>query len=425
MLWNIPVIAAIFISLGAILIADRIIKNLAISVLAGSFLLALLSKRTLAGAITIAAHRIWNFDSCMLFALIFLMITMSNQIKENNIMGAMTDGLKERFAGKVLLVSVAALIGLIPMPGGALFSAPLVEACDTEHQLSSDTKTRINYWFRHVWEYWFPLYAGVIMTLQITGLEFYQLFLANISMSFIHIYAGYVCILKGLHLPGKPHQTAKKKPVWRYMLPIIIIIAGSFILSGTVPALKNTSKYLPLILSILVAIITTQVWKPLEKTAWVHLMVAKNTWRMVAVVVAITVYSGFIGAPLANGSHLMDVMRQELSQAGIPTILLIAILPLVSGIATGIALGFVGTSFPIIFSLLGPNPELKNILIMVIIGYSFGQIGQLLSPVHVCNVVTNRFFNTNLFKNTLFIAKPCLFIVAGAILSACAVWWIM
>lgn len=425
MLWNMPVIAAIFISLGAILIADRVIKNLAVSILAGSFLLSMLSRRTLLETLKIAVYRVCNFDSCMLFLLIFLMITMSNQIKENNIMGAMTEGLKERFSGKTLLVSVAALIGLIPMPGGALFSAPLVEACDTEHRLSGDTKTQINYWFRHMWEYWFPLYAGVIMALQITGLEFYQLFLANISMSFIHIFAGYVCILKGLDLPKVQPPAGKKKPVVRYLLPIIIIIGGSFLLSALLPALKATSKYLPLILSILTAIITTQMWKPLGSAVWKRLLVAKNAWRMVLVVVVITIYSGFIGQPLADSSYLMDVMRLELSETGIPTILLIAILPLVSGIATGIALGFVGTSFPIIFSLLGPDPALKSIIIMVIIGYSFGQIGQLLSPVHVCNVVTNRFFNTSLFKNTFFIAKPCLFIAAGAILSASAVYWFM
>ena len=84
MLWNIPVIAVIFISLGAILIADRFIKNLAVSILAGSFLLSILSRRTIMETLKIAAFRIWNFDSCMLFLLIFLMITMSNQIKENN-----------------------------------------------------------------------------------------------------------------------------------------------------------------------------------------------------------------------------------------------------------------------------------------------------------------------------------------------------
>ena len=425
MLWNIPVITVIFISLGAILIADRFIKNLAVSILAGSFLLSMLSRRTLLETLKIAVLRVWNFDSCMLFLLIFLMITMSNQIKENNIMGFMTEGLKGRFSGKTLLVSVAALIGLIPMPGGALFSAPLVDACDTEHRLSSDLKTRINYWFRHMWEYWFPLYAGVIMALQITGLEFYQLFLANISMTFIHIFAGYICILKGLDLPKAEPPAGKNKPVLRYLLPIIIIIGGSFLLSVLFPALKRISKYLPLIISILAAIITSQAWKPLGSAAWKRLLAAKNTWKMVLVVVVITIYSGFIGQPLADGSYLMDIMRQELSQTGIPTILLIAILPLVSGIATGIALGFVGTSFPIIFSLLGPDPTLKSILIMIIIGYGFGQIGQLLSPVHVCNVVTNRFFNTNLFKNTFFIAKPCLFIAAGAILSASVVYWIM
>ena len=425
MLWNIPVIAVIFISLGAILIADRFIKNLAVSILAGSFLLSMLSNRTLLETFKIAVQRVWNFDSCMLFLLIFLMITMSNQIKENNIMGFMTEGLKGRFSGKTLLVSVAALIGLIPMPGGALFSAPLVDACDTAHKLDSDTKTRINYWFRHMWEYWFPLYAGVIMALQITGLEFYQMFLANVFMTFVHIFAGYVCILKGLEIPGTPPESGAKKPVWRYLLPIIIIIGGSFLLSGLCPALKKASKYLPLILSILAAIITSQIWKPLSTGTWKRLLLAKNSWRMVLIVVVITIYSGFIGSPLADGSHIMDIMRQELSQSGIPPLLLFAILPLVSGIATGIALGFVGTSFPIIFSLLGPDPSLKSILIMVIIGYAFGQIGQLLSPVHVCNVVTNRFFGTNLFKNTFFIAKPCLFIAAGAVLSATVVWCIM
>lgn len=425
MLWNIPVILVIFLSLGTILAIDRFIKNLALSILSGSLLLALLSGRTLAQIASITAGRIFNTDTIMLFCLIFFMITMSNQIKENNIMGYMTEGLKATFSGKTLLVSVSALIGFIPMPGGALFSAPLVEACDTEHRLSADTKTRINYWFRHVWEYWFPLYAGVIMALQITGLEIWQMMLVNLPLSFIHILAGYICILKDLDLPKAQRPKGKKPPVWRYLFPIFVIIIGSGLISILFPSLKSFSKYLPLILSIILAIIIAQVWKPLDKAAWKKLLVAKNTWRMVVIVGVITIYSGFISQPLQDGTYIMDIMRQELSQVGIPSMLFFAILPLISGLATGIALGFVGTSFPIIFSLLGPDPSLKSILIMVIIGYGFGQIGQLLSPVHVCNVVTNRFFNTSLFKNTLFIAKPCLFIAAGTILTASAVWWIM
>ena len=425
MLWNIPVIAAIFLSLGFILVIDRIIRNLALSILSGSIFLAILSERSLSGIFSILVHRITNWDSIMLFLLIFLMITMSNQIKENNIMSAMTEGLKARFSGKMLLVSVTSLIGFIPMPGGALFSAPLVDACDTEHRLSNDTKTRINYWFRHTWEYWFPLYAGVIMALQITGLEIWQMTLANLSMSFFHLLGGYICILRGLDLPAEKRESGSKPPVLRYLMPIFIIIFGSALLSWLFPALKSASKYLPLIISICIAMGVAQAWKPLPVKSWKKLLVAKNAWRMVTVVAVITIYSGFIGQPLTDGTYLMDKMRLELSQAGIPTILFFAILPLVSGMATGIALGFVGTSFPIIFSLLGPDPSLKSILIMVIIGYGFGQIGQLISPVHVCNVVTNRYFNTNLFKNTLFTARPCLFIAAGSILTASAVWMIM
>ncbi len=111
-------------------------------------------------------------------------------------------------------------------------------------------------------------------------------------------------------------------------------------------------------------------------------------------------------------------MRSELNGIGIPSVLLFAILPLISGLATGIQLGFVGTSFPIIFSLLGPNPAMKNVYIMLILGYGFGHIGQMLSPVHVCNIVTHKYFNTSLLKNTIFLLKPCAILALGSILTA-------
>ena len=57
---------------------------------------------------------------------------------------------------KVSLI-VPAFIGLLPMPGGALFSAPLVDESLKGLNIKPEFMTFINYWFRHVWEFIWPI----------------------------------------------------------------------------------------------------------------------------------------------------------------------------------------------------------------------------------------------------------------------------
>ncbi len=49
--------------------------------------------------------------------------------------------------------SLASLVGLLPMPGGAMISAPMVGEVAKDLDLSREDKTAINHWMRHVWEY--------------------------------------------------------------------------------------------------------------------------------------------------------------------------------------------------------------------------------------------------------------------------------
>ena len=61
------------------------------------------------------------------------------------------------------MVALPALIGLIPMPGGALFSAPMVESAAGDESVPGSRLSAINYWYRHIWEHWWPLYPGVLL----------------------------------------------------------------------------------------------------------------------------------------------------------------------------------------------------------------------------------------------------------------------
>lgn len=63
----------------------------------------------------------------------------------------------------LLLVFFPALIGLLPMPGGAIFSAPMVDNAAQELGTPHKDRALINYWFRHIWELAWPLYPGLIL----------------------------------------------------------------------------------------------------------------------------------------------------------------------------------------------------------------------------------------------------------------------
>ena len=120
---------------------------------------------------------------------------------------------------------------------------------------------------------------------------------------------------------------------------------------------------------------------------------------MVLIVVLVRIYGAFIEARLPDGILLMDQMRMELDNLGIPIIALIMIIPFVSGLTTGITIGFAGASIPIAISLLGTDPAMYQRLSTVSLAFSFGFMGVMMSPVHICLIVTNEHFKTSLAKS--------------------------
>ena len=77
----------------------------------------------------------------------------------------------------------------------------------------------------------------------------------------------------------------------------------------------------------------------------------------------------------------------------VPMVAVFAILPFIAGMVTGLAIGFVGTSFPILMGLLSSGPDVAHAP-YIALAYLFGHMGQMLSPLHLCHVMSNRYFKT-------------------------------
>ena len=96
-------------------------------------------------------------------------------------------------------------------------------------------------------------------------------------------------------------------------------------------------------------------------------------------------------------------------------LLIIIIMPFLSGIITGIALGFVGASFPLIIPMF-QTPDLIEYLSSAMLAYTFGYIGMMLSPVHLCLIVTKDYYKASLFKSYRVIIKPAITVMLTAFL---------
>ncbi len=127
---------------------------------------------------------------------------------------------------------------------------------------------------------------------------------------------------------------------------------------------------------------------------------------MVAIVVAVRVYGAFIEADLPGGTALVSRMHAELEGWGVPLLPVLMILPFLSGLSTGLSIGFVGASFPIVMALIGEDPSTGTYLSTIVLAFGFGYIGMLISPVHVCLVVTSEHFETHLLRNMMALVRP-------------------
>ena len=107
----------------------------------------------------------------------------------------------------------------------------------------------------------------------------------------------------------------------------------------------------------------------------------------VLLVLGIMIFKGV----LTGGSVILQV-KDELLSYRVPLLLVITLLPFISGLVTGIAVGFVGVSFPVILPLLSGMPP-SLLLAHAALAYSCGYMGMMLSPVHLCLLVSKDYFS--------------------------------
>ena len=368
------------------------------------------------GPLSIAASALGSMlhpKTLSLTIVVSLILVLSHSLEKTGQMARMLEAYKGLVRWpKLNLVVFPALIGLLPMPGGAIFSAPMVKTIGQTHRLSPATLSYINYWYRHIWEYWWPLYPGILLTTALADIDLWHLVFFTLPISGLAIAAGY-WPLRGTVFAVDGGRRQAMGPFIKELAPILIVIVGGLglgeILFAVLPTgARSLAKEGGLIAALCVGI--GWVWH-------MNHMPARNRWaivvqpavlKMIYLVTAILIFKGIL-----EDSGAVQQVSQEILQWQIPLMAVAVILPFIVGVVGGITIAFVGTTFPILITLIHTLGQSQLMLPYLALALVSGFTGVLLSPLHLCLLLSNAYFETALMPVYRQMVLPLLALLAG------------
>ncbi|MDR1489967.1 MAG: DUF401 family protein [Desulfovibrio sp.] len=363
----------------------------------------------------IIAGLLTDGDFLLLCLMIWLMLLLSGVQDAGGQSARLVDGLERYLRNpRFRLALFPALVGLMPMPGGALFSCPMIKAAAGHMNLSDEQKTLLNYWFRHIWEAAWPLYPGYLLVSSLLGLSITTLWRYTFPLVFLACGIGWFFFMRSI----APENLAENAPfagpgaetdggaslgaALLNALPLAVTLLGAvffgILMDIFLPEVPGQAAFS---LSLLLAVATAffqcrgKMGKSLASLAF-----SGNMLNILFLLVAIFLFKDIIRAS--------GIVRDlgEVDAGGVMLFVTCMVIPFISGLLTGLMVAFVGLSFPLVLGYVQHAGLQEYLVPLVIVSLVSGNCGQLLSPMHVCLVVTCEFFKTDLSKIWLKLLRP-------------------
>jgi integral membrane protein (TIGR00529 family) len=333
-----------------------------------------------------------------LVAGLVLIMVMENIIRKKGVLKRLMEAVVN-VAGdrRIAMAVLPGVIGLLPSAGGAAFSAPMVQEAAADVEMKPEHKAFINYWFRHIWEYISPLYPGVVLAAAVTKTPINKLLLSQLPLPLAVIGVGAVLGFrgtKGQAVAGKRDMN-EIKALFVTLLPITISI---------VLVVVFKMPLAPAMASIVIAMFAFFRYSTKEVLTTLREGISMNVMLMV---IGIMVFKGMLDATGA-----IEALPVFFRQSGLPTGLVFFILPFIVGLLTGLTVAFVGTTFPIITVMMGGSPDLGAITF----AFASGFAGVMLSPTHLCLLLTIRYFNADMARTYRLMYLPVFLVFTAGLL---------
>jgi hypothetical protein len=141
----------------------------------------------------------------------FGIMLLSQLYKETGVINKLSESISRLIKNpKIVLGLVPAVIGLLPVAGGALMSAPLVDIEAEKLKLEPQRKAYLNLWFRHTIFPVYPLSLPIIVTAMLTDVTIPLIILRQIPTVLVMIIVGYVIGFWKIKTPEKEESKSER-----------------------------------------------------------------------------------------------------------------------------------------------------------------------------------------------------------------------
>ena len=355
------------------------------AILSGGLLIWLFESRSfeklwIAFTETLTMQRTWDLLLCLYFVM-----CLEVELRKSGSLHGMVVTLRNIFSSnKVTLAFMPAFLGLLPSLGGARFSAPIVQEASEGIAVDDEQKSAINLWFRHIFEFSNPLMPGVILACGIANVSIGDLIDQVGWVTILCFVLGWIFLIIPLKItdPEKATNTQHDRTIdWKSL----VLAFGPIVTSFLLIVAFNVQAALAMGL-VVVAFIPLYFWfkRPISvKSVFTESLDKKLFFNVLCILYFIQLLT-VIGT--------LDEIVSVFNNSSLPQAVIIACLSFIFGVMTGMGQGYIAIVMPIV-ALMAPGN-----IVLVGIAMVYGMAGQMVTPTHLCILVTVEYFKCRLWK---------------------------
>jgi len=366
---------ALIISIVAILFVLRLRRNVTLAIVVGAFLLGFLTLEQ--RSLLVLYSTITSSETIKLVVIIISAFTLGFSMQELGLLEELCSSI-ESLCGKFSILLLPALVGFLPMPGGALVSAIMINELVKKYQVSPEEATFLNYWCRHLWIPVWPLFPSFILGASIVEVHYLTLIKSGIIVTLPMILAS-VVFLKSYFVFKTPYKRSLKNLLRAAFsfYPVLMVIMLSLILR------------VPLVISLPVTIFVLYLHKKPNLSQVKRIFKQTLDWEILLLIIGVLFYKSLI-----EYTHAAKLFFWHLKGFDIPESFAAFSLAFVIGIAVGIEVGFAAIVLPITVVFTGFAKGFQPLNFALV--FAGGFMGIMLSPLHLCLVLSAKYYKAYL-----------------------------
>ena len=326
----------------------------------------------------------------IIFALYFVMC-LEIELRTSGALAGMVHALQRIFSSnRVTLAVMPAFLGLLPSLGGARFSAPIVEEASKGLDLTNDHQAAINFWFRHIFEFSSPIIPGMIMACNIAGVTYSEFIMHLCWLTVLMFSVGWFVLIRPIKADSIKENAGSQaadeqgwQDLWLSLSPVVL----TFVL--VVFFNMNASVGMGVVTAGLFLVLHFTKREVSLKDVVVGAIDMKMFFNVLCILYFIQILTV---------TQVLQEIVTAFQSSPLPVPVIIAYVSFIIGVLTGMSQGHVAIIMPIIAAMQTGSLNLAGVAM------AFGVAGQMLTPTHMCLVVTVDYFKANFFKTL----KPVL-----------------